>query len=188
MAEKIIVTVKGLYLGKDETKLEKESVSELVLWWNGILDDKRHYGLSKKAGVREKPFAKGQIVRNDRQVSIVSVEELDRLAKRMDLDEVKSEWLGANILFQGYPELTSLPPLTLIIFREKEDAAIRVYGKNLPCKGPGDVIQAHYPNKPSLATLFVESALNCRGVVGWVHRAGIINVGDEAEIILPKSR
>ncbi|WP_420491535.1 hypothetical protein [Neobacillus drentensis] len=42
-------------------------------------------------------------------MTIVSVEELDRIAEELGVESVLPEWLGANVLVKGFPELTKLP-------------------------------------------------------------------------------
>ena len=48
-----------------------------------------------------------QSIRNDRQISIVSAEELALIAKELHVPEVKPEWLGANLLISGIPNLSA---------------------------------------------------------------------------------
>jgi len=46
----------------------------------------------------------------------VSVEELDRIAQELGVESVLPEWLGANVLVKGFPELTKLPMGSRILF------------------------------------------------------------------------
>ena len=53
-------------------------------------------------------YLRGTEILNRRQITIVSVEELDRIAEELGVESVLPEWLGANILVKGFPELTKL--------------------------------------------------------------------------------
>jgi hypothetical protein len=70
--------------------------AEVEVTWDGFVGDK-HYGPTKSAGSSQKPYPKGTEVRNTRQVSIVSAEELAEIAAAMDLPSVKADWVGANM-------------------------------------------------------------------------------------------
>jgi hypothetical protein len=76
-----------------------------------------------------------------------------------------------------------LPPGTRIFF--PEDTVLVVDAENMPCVGPGNVIQGYYPDKPKLTQAFPKAAMHKRGVVGWVERVGYINERDEITLLLP---
>ena len=46
-------------------------------------------------------YAQGTEIRNTRQISIVSVEELAFIADSMGIDTLQPEWVGANLLVSG---------------------------------------------------------------------------------------
>ena len=128
-------------------------------------------------------YPRRTVIRNTRQFSLLSIEELAEIAQAMQLPEVLPEWLGANVAMQGIPNLTMLPPSTRIFF--PGDAVLVVDAENMPCTGPGEVIQRHYPDVPKLVQLFSKAALHKRGVVGWVEREGSIAEGDTFWLLLP---
>ena len=37
----------------------------------------------------------------------------------MELDRLPPEWLGANIVLEGIPELTRIPPASRLVFDER---------------------------------------------------------------------
>ena len=80
-------------------------------------------------------FPKGTLVRNTRQVSIVSTEELALIAEALGVPQVLAAWLGANLELAGVPRLTQLPPGTRLFF--PEDATLVVDGENEPCRTAG---------------------------------------------------
>jgi MOSC domain-containing protein YiiM len=118
---------------------------------------------------------RGTPIRNIRQVSIVSQEDLDEIAAKLELPEVLPEWLGANLLISGIPRLSLLPPGTRLIF--PQGTVLRVEEENQPCINPGKVIAAQYGNE-KLASRFVKAALQRRGVVATVELPGTIEAGD----------
>lgn len=143
----------------------------------------RHAGLTRKADVRDKDVPRGTEVRNDRQVTIVSQEELARLAHTLDVPDIRPEWLGANLCLAGLDDLSHLPSGSELKFGG--GAALRIEAQNRPCKVPGEAVQAAYPQRAGLGSAFPKAALGLRGLVATVHDPGRIAVGDPVEVDLP---
>jgi MOSC domain len=175
-------TVRVLVCTEKKTFVTHE-LAETKVTFEGIEGD-RHAGLTRPADVRTPWFPKGTLIRNTRQLSLVSTEELAQVAETLGIPKVLASWLGANLEVAGIPTLTHLPPGTLLFF--PEDAVLAVEGENEPCTGPGRVIEAHYPDKEKLASRFVKAAWQRRGLVAWVERPGVIRAGDEVKVMLPK--
>ncbi|MGE0213266.1 MAG: MOSC domain-containing protein [Parvibaculaceae bacterium] len=160
--------------------LEKSDVAEVRATFAGLEGD-CHGGLTRPADVRvRRQYEKDTPIRNTRQASIVSREELEEIAARMEVPEIKPDWLGANLLLSGIPKLTHLPGSTRLIF--SSGASLVVDTENAPCRFPAEVIDSHYPGK---GPLFVPRATHLRGVTGWVEREGWIRVGDTIAVHLP---
>jgi len=166
--------VAGAFIG--EPGIVSKSVPEVVVSLEGFTGD-RHYGFTKPAGARETYYPRGTQIRNNRQVSAVSEEELQKIAKELAVVEILPEWLGANLCIRGIPYFSKLPPLTRLVFPDK--AVIVVYGENEPCTGPGKVIEQQY-GVP--AHRFPREAYNLRGIVGWVECPGVIRAKDKVRI------
>jgi hypothetical protein len=169
-------------LGTESKSLVTRDVSEVKVAWEGFVGD-RHSGLTRPADVRVPWFPRGTPIRNTRQVSLVSSEELALIAETLEVPRVLAAWLGANLELAGIPRLTELPPGTRLFF--PEDATLVVEGENEPCTGPGKVIEAHHPDRAKLASRFVKAAWKRRGLVGWVERPGVIRPGDAVRVMLP---
>jgi MOSC domain-containing protein YiiM len=152
---------------------------QIELTWEGIVGEK-HYGLTMQANSAQKPHPKGTEIRNVRQVAIMSVEEMEQIAKNMDLPEVKGEWVGANIVVSGVPDLTQLPPGTRFYF--EGGASVVVEGANAPCTTAGGSLQEQYPDKPGITSGFPKQAIGKRGLVGWVERPGVIKQGESVMV------
>ena len=148
----------------------------------GIAGD-RHACLTRRADGRAPHYPRGTVIRNTRQVSILALEELARIAAALDLPELPGVWLGANLVLAGIPDLTLLPSGTRLFF--PDDAVLVVDAENLPCIHPGKVLQAKYPERARLETAFPKAAMRLRGVVGWVERAGTIRPDDRVGVALP---
>lgn len=177
--------VEGVYVG--DQQYASSPRDEITFTLEGVEGD-RHYGTSKRAGVREKRFhEKGTEIWNGRQWSAVSVEELAEIGCEMGLEQpIKAEWLGANLLFSGYTGLTQIPPLTRFIF--PSGAVLLVYSANLPCRYPGEVMcEQDAAISPSVARLFPKAAIRQRGLVGWVERVGTARPGDRVSVYFARS-
>jgi hypothetical protein len=142
----------------------------------------RHSGLTLLSGSRTPRYPRGTQIRNDRQVSIVSVEELAKIQAALGVPELRSEWLGANLVLQGLPKLTQLPPSTRLYFAQ--GVTLVIAQSNAPCTNPGKIIRDYY-HQPGLETLFPKAALGLRGVVAYVEKSGLIAEGDAVQAEVP---
>lgn len=174
--------VVGVYLGLDPHSLVTTRADVAQVTWEGFAGD-RHAGLTRPSDGRTPHYPRGTEIRNSRQVSIVSAEELAEIAAAMELETVLPEWLGANLLLTGIPRLARMPAGVRLFFAS--GAVLVSEGENLPCIAPGRVIQAAHPNIPGLAPLFVRAARGRRGIVAWVEKQGHIRVGDEVRLLHP---
>jgi len=186
LVKKITITgkVEAVLLSPDrETGLEKARAGELVMTFAGIEGD-CHSGLTRPSdGRMTNLYERDTPVANSRQVSILSHEELDEIASNMNIDTLPPEWVGANIITSGIPQLTQLPPSTRMVF--SSGATIIVDLENGPCRYVGDVIDKHYPEK---GKFFVKFAMGKRGIVGRVEREGKIRPDDEIVLHIPIQR
>lgn len=152
-----------------------DELAEVVVEWDGFVGDK-HFGPTKPAGSSQKPYPKGTEVRNTRQVSIVSSEELVEIADGLGVPEVKPDWVGANMLISGIVNFSKLQPGTRLHFAD--GVGLVIEGENMPCTTAGSTVQEHYPEIENLVSAFPKKALGKRGVVAWVERPGLIRKGD----------
>ena len=163
--------------------LEKRDVAELHLLFSGIAGD-CHGGLTRKSDSRMLgQYKRGTEVRNARQVSLLSVEELGEIAGGMGIPDVKPEWVGANLVTAGIPSLTLLPPSSRLQF--PSGATIVIDAENRPCRYPAEIIEKHHPDP---RTGFVQAAMGKRGLVGWIEREGVVRTGDDIVIWIPPRR
>ncbi|MCL4258459.1 MAG: hypothetical protein KJZ53_08020 [Anaerolineales bacterium] len=69
------------------------SLEEVEATLEGLVGDK-HFGLTMKANKFQAPYPKGELIRNVRQLSIVSAEELAQVAEAMQVERVEPAWSG----------------------------------------------------------------------------------------------
>jgi|YNPMSStandDraft_1061717.scaffolds.fasta_scaffold21097_1 hypothetical protein len=171
--------VKGVYLGLDTSDLTSTPQSVVQVTFEGFSGD-RHSGITRPSDGHISYYPRGTLIRNFRQVSIVSVEELAEIAAKVGIEEIRAEWLGANLCLGGIPHLTALPPATRLFF--PSGAVITIEGENLPCTSMAQSIQRHTPGWKGEPDTIVRAALRRRGLVGWVERPGAIRRGDEVQV------
>jgi len=177
-AATLAARVEGTYVVEGRA-VESTAHDALILSYAGISGD-RHEGLVRPAGAREPWYPRGTPMRNERQVSILGLEELAEIATTLGIDRLDPTWIGANLVLSGIPGLTQLPPRTLLLF--PSGATIHIDGDNDPCRKSGAAIAAHIENRPDLQFAFVKAARDKRGLVGWVEREGVIRAGDEVRV------
>lgn len=158
-----------------------QPVPVLSLTFEGIFGD-RHAGFQRGADARTPHYKRGLPIRNIRQLTIVSVEELAAIAVALDLPEMRPEWLGANLVLDGLADLSFLPRGTRLAF--PQGAALAAEGYNPPCIGPGRKVNAHAPGITPQA--FVKAAARLRGIVASVERPGEVGVGEVVEVHVPE--
>lgn len=165
------------------TGLEKSRSQSLRLRFDGIEGD-CHGGLTRKADVRTiKQYPRDTPIRNVRQLTLLSVEELSHIAGVMEIPEVKPEWVGANVVTSGIPDLTLLPPSSRLQF--PSGATIVVDMENEPCRYPAEIIEKHNPQQK---VGFVKAAKHKRGITAWVEREGDVSLQDAITIWIPPQR
>jgi hypothetical protein len=183
-ARKLAAKAAALYLAPAD-HFQTRPVDELRLGFDGISGD-FHAGSTRRSGGREPWYPRGTEMRNERQLSIVAADELAVVAERMGLTEIKPEWIGANLLIEGVPNLSMLPAGTLLFL--KGGVTIKVDAQNGPCRIAGRSIAEHagMADVEAGALLFPKAAKRLRGVVAWVEKPGTISVGEEISVRVPE--
>jgi len=118
-------------------------------------------------------------MRNERQLSILSAEELAEVVVAMAIASLDPAWIGGNLVLAGIAQLSALPPRSILMF--PSGAAIRIDGDNGPCRSSGRAIAAA-TGVASHEFDFVKTAKHKRGLVGWVEREGTVSPGDSVRI------
>ncbi|MCG7518713.1 sulfurase [Ruegeria sp. Ofav3-42] len=144
----------------------------------------RHEGVNRASCVRVKNlYPQGTEIRNVRQLSVLSAEEMDGMAKEMGLDRLDPAFLGVSILLRGIPDFTHIPPASRLQVRD--GVTITVDMENRPCVLPGREIEA---DQPGYGASFKPAAKGRRGVTAWVERPGQLRLGDRMTLFVPDQR
>lgn len=183
-ANKLSARADALYIARFD-HFETHAVEELRLGFEGIAGD-FHAGATRRSGGREPWYARGTEMRNERQLSLVAADELAIVAQRMGLEEIRPEWIGANLLVEGVPRLSMLPAGSLLFF--KGGVTIKIDAQNKPCRIAGQSIAEHVraADHEDTALQFPKMAKRLRGLVAWVEKPGIIRVGEEISVRVPE--
>lgn len=164
----------SLYLGLQAGTHITTPQAQVQATFAGLAGD-LHAGLTRKSDGRTPFYRRGTLIRNERQVTIVSAAELALAAAEMGVPEIRPEWIGANLQIDGIPHLTLLPPRTRLFFAG--GAVMLVTGENNPCTIAGGAIEQQV-GIPGLAQLFPKAARHRRGITATVERPGLIRSGD----------
>lgn len=170
------------FLGINDTAgdLSTTGVSEIEVDYGGFVGDS-HSGVTRASCVRVvSQYPKGTEIRNTRQISALSVEEIESIRNTMDLDTLNPEWIGANLVLQGLPEFSKIPPSSRLI--ASNGVSLVVDMENAPCRFPGDIIEQY---RPGFGARFPKAAVNKRGITMWVERTGILKIGDKLTLHIP---
>jgi len=181
---KLAARIAGVY-GAPHDRFQTEAVDALTLDFEGIAGD-FHAGYTRRSGGREPWYPRGTEMRNERQLSIVAPDELAEVAARMDIAEVRPEWIGANLLLAGVERLSMLPSGTMLFF--KGGVTLKIDAQNGPCRLSGRSIAEHagMTDVGSGALMFPKVAKRLRGLVAWVEKPGRVACGEEVSVRVPE--
>lgn len=163
--------------------LASDARHRLILGYGGP-EGEAHGGVTRPSCSRVAAlYPRGTQIRNTRQLSIMSDEELGAIAEEMGLPDLDPAWLGTTIVLSGIPDLTHLPPATRLQFAN--GATLTVDLENLPCHLPAPVIDEA---RPGAGRRFKAAAAGRRGVTAWVEREGVVEVGEAVRLFVPAQR
>ena len=161
--------------------LTAEPLDRAELDWGGIAGE-AHGGITRPSCSRVAAlYERGTEIRNTRQLSILSDEELAQIAAAMALEAMLDPvLLGASMVLSGLPNLTHLPPGSRLL--AASGAVLVVDIENGPCHWPGKEIEARHPG---FGKRFRTAAKDLRGITAWVERPGEIALGDRLRLHVP---
>lgn len=143
-----------------------------------------HGGLTRPSCARVTALhPKGTEIRNTRQISVLSDEELAKIAAKMGVERLDPAWIGASLVLEGIPDLTFLPPGSRL--QAADGTTLVVEMVNHPCTLAGRAVEAHLPGK---GALFKPAAMDLRGVTAWVEREGRLSLGERLSVFVPAQR
>jgi hypothetical protein len=177
----VSLTVVWLGLVRDRARgLDSTPVDSVEADFSGFPGE-AHAGLTRPACTRTKrQYPVGAEIRNVRQITIVSAEELAEIAAALGLAALDPAWLGASMVVEGAPRFTRVPPSSRLIF--ESGAGLVIDMENAPCRFPAERIERAHPG---FGARFPAVARGRRGVTAWVERPGRIALGARARLHVP---
>ena len=171
------------YVPDRDAALKSQPLSSAELTFAGIAGE-AHGGLTRPSCSRvTSQYPKGTEIRNTRQLSVVSAEELAAIAAECGLDMLDPALVGASLVIEGIPDFTHLPPSSRL--QIADGATIVIDMENRPCHLPAKPINAAHDGA---GDRFKKAAKGRRGVTAWVEREGTISVGDHVRLHIPDQR
>ncbi|WP_264212718.1 MOSC domain-containing protein [Leisingera thetidis] len=163
--------------------LQAEPADRLEMGFGGIAGE-RHEGENRGACVRVRNlYPEGTEIRNVRQLTILSEEELAEIAAGMGMERVDPAHLGATIVLRGIPDFTFVPPSSRL--QGPDGVTLTVDMENRPCVLPGREIEKDHAG---FGARFKPAAQNRRGITAWVERPGTLSLGNECTLFVPDQR
>jgi hypothetical protein len=173
------ITWLGRVAQRDQT-LEAESLDAVDVTFAGVAGEE-HAGLTRPSCSRVvSQHPRGTEIRNARQFSLLSTEDMAAIATAMGIARLDPGWLGASLVIEGIPDLSHLPPSSRL--QGPDGMTLVVDMENRPCHLPAKVIEAH---APGFGAKFKRAALGRRGVTAWVEREGRLALGQMLRLHIP---
>lgn len=181
--EKSALTATIVWLGRvpdRKASLRAEPLAKVTAHLTGF-EGEAHGGITRAACSRfTMLYPKGTEVRNTRQLSILSAEELALIADKIGIDALDPALLGASMVVRGVPDFSHLPVGSRL--KSVAGTVIAIDLENGPCQFPAMEIEADHPGH---GKAFKPAAEGRRGVTAWVEREGPLKVGEALEVFVP---
>ncbi len=160
--------------------LKSDALTQAEAGFSGF-EGEHHAGLTRPSDSRVlSQYPRDTEIRNVRQFSIVSSEDLNYIAQKMGLSEIPPGWLGASIVIEGIPDFTHVPPSSRL--QTQTGTTLTIDMENRPCNLVARVIENE---KAGFGKKFKSAADGRRGVTAWVEREGSLSVGDTVTLHVP---
>lgn len=160
-----------------------EPLAEMPLTFAGY-EGEVHAGLTRPSCSRvTMQYRKGTTIRNTRQLSLVSAEEMALVAAELGLDGFDYAWVGASAVIEGIPDFTHIPPSSRL--QAEGGATLTVDLENGPCLEPARTIERA---RPGHGRAFKAAAAGRRGLTAWVEREGTLRLGERVRLHVPAQR
>ncbi|MDE0588691.1 MOSC domain-containing protein [Halocynthiibacter sp. C4] len=172
----------GCVLDRNESLLATP-MDEMELTFSGPLRED-HGGLTRPSCSRViTQYPRGTEIRNVRQLTIVSAEEIKEIAKALELEQLDPALLGANMVVKGIPDFTAVPPSSRL--QAENGATVTIDMENQPCNLVTREIGLKHEGE---GKAFRAKAAGKRGVTAWVEREGTLRRGDKLRLHIPNQR
>ncbi|MEP5154964.1 MOSC domain-containing protein [Planktotalea sp.] len=160
--------------------LTSQALDSMTVTFSGY-DPEYHSGLTRPSCSRViQQYPRDTKIRNSRQLSIVSQEELDLIAETMGLETLAPRLIGASVVIEGIPDWSHVPPSSRLIGEGGPGLVIDM--ENRPCHLPAPFIDAE---NPGLGRGFKAAAKGRRGVTASVEQVGTLKLGMKLRLHIP---
>jgi hypothetical protein len=182
------MTARVVWLGRQPVPVKDlvitaEPVAEMPLTFAGF-GGEVHAGETRPSCSRVlTQHPRGTLIRNVRQLCVVSAEEMAAVAAELGIDAFDYAWVGASVVVEGIPDFTHVPPSSRL--QGPDGVTLVVDMENLPCQEPAVTIEKV---RPGQGKGFKAAANGRRGVTAWVEREGVLRVGDVLTLHVPGQR
>lgn len=164
-----------------DAALETQPLREMTLGFAGHAAESRA-GLTRRSDSRVlAQYKRGTPIRNTRQLSIMSAEDLAAIAADMGIDRLDPALVGASMVIAGIPDFSHVPP-SARLQDEASGTTLTIDMENRPCQLPAKPIEGRHPG---FGKAFKRAALGRRGVTAWVEREGTILLGATLRLHIP---
>lgn len=163
-----------------DAALESVALEAMALRFSGP-EGEAHGGLTRPSCSRVRGlYPRGTEIRNTRQLSVMSAEELAQIAAEMGLQALDPALLGASMVIEGIADVSHLPPSSRLL--AKSGASIVVDMENRPCTLPARPIETRHPG---FGARFKRAGKGRRGVTAWVEAEGRVALGESLRLFIP---
>ncbi len=171
------------HVANRKAALESASLQSLRASFAGP-EGEAHGGLTRPSCSRVLgQYPRNTEIRNTRQFSVLSAEELALIAADMGLPALDPALVGATMVIEGIPDFSHLPPSSRL--QAASGATLVVDMNNRPCTLPAKPIEARHPG---LGKKFKPAAQGRRGITAWVEREGTFTLGETIRLHVPDQR
>lgn len=163
-----------------DAALESAALTEVMARFAGP-DGEAHGGLTRPSCSRVLgQYKRNTTIRNVRQFSILSAEDLAAIAAQMGINDLDPALVGASMVISGIPDFSLIPPSSRL--QAESGATLVVDMENRPCTLPARPIENRHPG---FGNRFKPAAAGRRGVTAWVEAEGLLRVGQQITLHVP---
>ena len=171
------------HVGDREAALASSPLTAMAVSFSGP-EGEAHGGLTRASCSRvASQYPSDTEIRNVRQLSILSHEDLAVIARVMGIDDLDPALVGASMVISGIPDFSHVPPSSRL--QADSGATLVIDMQNRPCTLPARGIEAAHPG---FGKAFKPAAEGRRGVTAWVEREGMFRLGERVRLHIPDQR
>ena len=173
------ITWLGIVADRDAA-LPSSPVQTITATFAGPMGE-AHAGLTRPSCSRVMgQYPRNTTIRNVRQFSVLSAEDLAAIAADMGLATLDPALLGATLVISGIPDFSHLPPSSRL--QAAGGCTLVVDMENRPCTLPARPIEERHQG---FGKAFKPAAKDRRGITAWVEREGTLTLGETVTLHIP---